>query len=296
MNFIKLGFSPYSLSAVLDSESKKEVLWVNSFGHPKYGMDFSMFSDKDELKKTCNIKSENLQGTVAGNIFCEDGTFYIYGDGFRKTTDEEAESCISLINLDTSAIQNIDNRLFFPEGFLAQEFKNIKIPDYMIGIDLLDFEGKKYFSAALVSSYIDELQDNLAARFLYEIKNTIPLEVQYMNIKWGAKRIKKIVQNSENIITLGMSVDSEDSLAEICFISTTGNEEKCIKLSQANMFLLQSKAGCTYISQNKTKRTIASPKIYMLEHSSGNVYEISADGSSVLVDYINGEADYIKIP
>ena len=40
---------------------------------------------------------------------------------------------------------------------------------------------------------------------------------------------------------------------------------------------------------------LSSPKIYMLEHESGDVYEISADGSTSLIDYIEGEADYIKI-
>nr|MCR5400177.1 hypothetical protein [Treponema sp.] len=143
LNFMKLDFSPYSLSPVMDFKNNEEVIWVNSFGHPKYGMDFAMFTDKGELRRKLNIKSENLQGTVAGNIFCEDGTFYIYGDGFKKTTDEESLSCLSLINLDAEKLQDIDNRIFFPKGFLAKEFKNIDIPDYMIGIDLLDFEGKK---------------------------------------------------------------------------------------------------------------------------------------------------------
>ena len=304
LDFIKTDFIVTGIQAIPADIDGKGTLWVCSSGTIKSGKQFACYNTDGSLRDSFRISDSRAS-------YCELGVIYSEGKYYQfsvKDTDlnnyEKEQDVVCMINLTDREVLPLSFSDFFSNEFIERELGISDKIKFISNFTVQTTAEKFYLCTTLTSSIKD-----LSVRFLRSIESINPLRTNYLNIKWNDRRFNEFAENSNSYFAIGRPIYADYYGVEIGVYSKDGGaQEKYAQLPSGNQLFVQTKDGKTWISRDACNygndrdgltivtEMLSSPKIYMLEHESGNVYEISADGSSVLVDYINGEADYIKIP
>ena len=165
-------------------------------------------------------------------------------------------------------------------------------------VTFYESENGKLVSASCISSL-----RNLGSRQLYRLNSIEPFDVTYLDIKWNFRRLSNIITNTNSIITVGRPLYADyDGLEAGVYSINGGAQQKYAKLPDGNQIFYQVKDGRTWLSVDKWRYLNDSEswdktgleRIYMIEHDTEKVYEYLEDGANREIQYIPGEADYIK--
>ncbi len=303
LDFIKTDFFVEDIQAISSEIDGVGTLWACSMGTIKSGRSFACYNADGSLRDSFRISDARASDCELGVLYLE-GKYYQFSclDAHYENS-EKKQDVLCLLNLSDKNVISVSFDEFYSKSFLSNELNFPEASDFLGHI--IAYESENGYTLCVTLVYLPR---DFGVRFLYNLDSVEPLNTEYLNIKWNLRRLMKVVRNDSSYFAIGRPIYADYYGVEIGVYSKDGGaQKKYARLPSGNQLFVQTKDGKTWISRDACNygededgwtivtEMLSSPKIYMLEHESGNVYEISADGSSTLVNYIEGEADYIKI-
>lgn len=296
MKYIELDCSVLYLKGLVSGNKGNGCVVVATRTAPKVGIAIRILDLEGNVLNKYNVKHEDIDVVdIKGMRYINDEyilTMSKFNEFNYIENEQKGFSILKLKENEEYFIEEISFDKVLSNSFVTNnviqqsaEFITVfEMEDYVNDYDTI------YVELSLIDMYNCQ-------RFLFEYDYQLN-EFVYKDICYNKKDSRTMYSVAKNkdfiFITGNSSYEGYNGLETGLYLSTGGEQQKRVRLPNANQLYCTMKEDCTWFSKNLyTQDPITlkwnksnKPQIYKLDYKDQQVYQYSADGSYTILDWI----------
>ena len=296
MKYIELDCKPSELEYLSEANNGNGVIMVSTYSDSRVGMAIRFLDRKGNVIQSNNIKYSGINIFSIKDCIFDNGVYYLFGakDSYFTEEDNDGFKVISINENDNYSIADISTDKIFSDKFFVNELnRDIKI--YFASFMPIQTYNKCKYSIVNVT---DKSSDYFV-RLLYKVNSLENFDTSYTGIKYDeedARSIYSLEEYNDNVFITGRILysDNYNGLETGLYPAAGGEQQKRVRLENANQLYCTMKEDCAWFSKNLyTQDPITlkwnksnKPQIYKLDYKDQQVYQYNADGTYTVLDWI----------
>ena len=296
MKYIELDCSVLYLKGLVSGNKGNGCVVVATRTAPKVGIAIRILDLEGNVLNKYNVKHEDIDVVdIKGMRYINDEyilTMSKFNEFNYIENEQKGFSILKLKENEEYFIEEISFDKVLSNSFVTNnviqqsaEFITVfEMEDYVNDYDTI------YVELSLIDMYNCQ-------RFLFEYDYQLN-EFVYKDICYNKKDLRTMYSVAKNkdfiFITGNSSYEGYNGLETGLYLSTGGEQQKRVRLENANQLYCTMKEDCAWFSKNLYTQDAVTlkwdksntPQIYKLDYKEQQVYQYNADGSYTILDWI----------
>ncbi len=301
MHFLDVNCNPESIAAFDKSVDGIGSVWVASASSPRVGIKAQHFDSDGNLLDTVIIRHSDLDVTSIRGLQYVNGNYFMTASKMDYYQHSKNEIGYKIVNLSEGTVQEefsiseVVTDELFDEKIEASKNNSLFVSAFNIVSPVSSYSKSAPNNGTCAFLEASVIFPEPCYRFLFKVKSLVDKSFEYTNIcydKNDARSFFSVSATDSNIFITGRLLgpayesDTFSGLEVGKYASTGGEQISKIRLPNGNQLYQTVRNGKSYFckdiqyqDENTYEWKTEPPQIYMLEHSTGNVYAYNADGT-----------------